>query len=94
VDRERGGSPFCTFSGRYSGEVTYTQGTYDHNLAWLFIDPGSTNDTPARGTFTLDTDGQTRTGTALVYEVALSFNKTSGGAVRFSARARVDSTNG
>lgn len=84
-----GGRPYATFSGRYSGAVTYTVGSNSANLTWLFSDPSDMDD-PLRGSISVATNAETLAATAIVYDVSLFVDYTRGGKIAFEALCRVD----
>ena len=80
----------CSFSGKVEGSVSYSDVPSDGNdFSWLFVGAGVA-DPPVSGLFTLDTNAETITNNALMYDVTLRFLASTAHKVQIDTRMRVN----
>lgn len=82
-----GGVPVAV-SGLMQGAVTYTPGT--NTFAWLFINPASVADDPLKLTCILDTDAESISHSALLYDHTFDCPSVTGGPIGYTCRMRFD----
>jgi hypothetical protein len=87
----RGGKPKAQFRARTEGPVQIAGTPTDGNdFRWL-LKPDSIKDNPVKGKFTYDTNAESVTSNATMYDLTLNWNTAmQGGRVRVSTRMRLD----
>ena len=90
-DFSSGGLPQAVFQGRVEGKCSITDYPTDGNdFRWLLQTQGVT-DNPVRGLFSLDTNAETVSANALMYDVAIKWEAADGGGhVTVNSKMRLD----